>query len=88
VFLIPDAYVGVFIGKKGTNLKKIKGQESDGVSINIRDEPIQLGTNKTTLCTLFGPAKNMFGAIERTAKWLGDISIKVLEDRENSQYNR
>jgi len=81
-FLIPDAFVGVFIGKKGANLKQMKGAKSDGISINIRDEPILLGSNKTTLCTLFGPAKSMLGAIERTAKWLGDISIKVIEERE------
>jgi len=78
-FLIPDAFVGVFIGKKGANLKQIKGPISDGISINIRDEPILLGNSKTTLCTLFGPAESMPSAIERTAKWLGDISVKVLE---------
>jgi len=84
-FLIPDAFVGVFIGKKGANLKQMKGPESEGVSINIRDEPILLGNNKTTLCTVFGPAKSMYGAIERTAKWLGDISLKVMEERDTVQ---
>jgi len=84
-FLIPEAYVGVFIGKKGTNLKQMKGDASDGVSINIRDEPIMLGNNKTTLCTLFGPAESMLKTIERTAKWLGDISARVIMDREAEQ---
>jgi len=84
-FLIPGAFVGVFIGKKGSNLKQMKGSEDEGVSINIRDEPIQLGSNSTTLCTLFGPVKGMLGAIERTAKWLGDISIKVIEERSTGQ---
>jgi len=79
-FLIPEAYVGVFIGKKGTNLKKMK--EGD-VSIDIRDEPILLGSNKTTLCTLFGSATSMLQTIERTAKWLGDISIRARTEKDN-----
>lgn len=79
-FLIPEAYVGVFIGKKGTNLKKMR--EGD-VSIEIRDEPILLGSNKTTLCTLFGSATSMLQTIERTAKWLGDISIRARTEKEN-----
>jgi len=80
-FLIPDAYVGSFIGKKGTNLKEMKG--TGNVSINIRDEPISLGGNKVTLCTLFGPANDMVETIDRAARWLGDISIKVQMDRDS-----
>jgi len=80
-FLIPDAYVGSFIGKKGTNLKDMKG--TGKVSINIRDEPISLGGNKVTLCTLFGPSEDMVKTIDRAARWLGDISIKVQMDRDS-----
>jgi len=83
-FLIPEAYVGIFIGKKGMNLQQMRG-ESSNISINIRDEPIMLGSNRTTLCTLFGPAESMVKTIERTAKWLGDISIRVQMDREAEQ---
>lgn len=83
-FLIPEAYVGTFIGKKGTNLKQMKGAASN-VSINIRDEPILLGSNKVTLCTLFGPSGVVEPTIERAAKWLGDISIRVQTDREEGQ---
>merc|ERR1719283_689345 len=81
-FLIPEAYVGAFIGKKGTNLKQMKGPAGNGVSMNVRDDPITLGSNKVTLCTLFGPAEEMANTIERAAKWLGDISIRVQMDRE------
>jgi len=81
-FLIPEAYVGTFIGKKGTNLKQMKGPAGNGVSINIRDEPIMLGGNKVTLCTLFGPAGEVGKTIERAAKWLGDISLRVQEERD------
>lgn len=80
-FLIPEEYVGVFIGKKGANLKQIKGQGK--VSIDIRDDPILLGSNKVSLCSLFGPAESMMIAIERTAKWLGDISVRARMDKEN-----
>jgi hypothetical protein len=84
-FLIPESYVGIFIGKKGVNVQQMKGPPSDGITINIRDEPIMLGSNRTTLCTLFGPAESMVRTIERTAKWLGDISIRVQMDREAEQ---
>jgi len=83
-FLIPEAYVGAFIGKKGANLKEMRGPAGN-VSINIRDEPIVLGTNKVTVCTLFGPAGEVGKTIERAAKWLGDISIRVQMDRDQGQ---
>jgi len=86
-FLIPEAYVGTFIGKKGSNLKQMKGPAGNGVSINIRDEPITLGGNKVTLCTLFGPAGEVGKTIERAAKWLGDISIRVQVERDSQQPN-
>merc|ERR550534_487500 len=79
-FLIPDTYVGSFIGKKGANLKQMKG-DAKNVSINIRDEPISLGGNKVTLCTLFGPCNAMKKTIDRAARWLGDISLKVQMER-------
>jgi len=79
-FLIPDTYVGSFIGKKGANLKQMKG-DAKNVSINIRDEPISLGGNKVTLCTLFGPSNAMKKTIDRAARWLGDISLKVQIER-------
>eukprot|EP00495_Collosphaeridae_sp_1-RS-2012_P005623 TRINITY_DN5040_c0_g1_i1.p1 TRINITY_DN5040_c0_g1~~TRINITY_DN5040_c0_g1_i1.p1 ORF type:complete len:132 (+),score=22.05 TRINITY_DN5040_c0_g1_i1:56-451(+) len=82
-FLIPDNYVGSFIGKKGTNLNQMKGPAGNGVVINIRDEPISLGGNKVTLCTLFGPSEDMQKTIDRAARWLGDISIKVQTDRQS-----
>merc|ERR1719283_307727 len=81
-FLIPDNYVGSFIGKKGTNLQQMKGDAGSSISINIRDEPISLGGNKVTLCTLFGPSEDMQKTIDRAARWLGDISIKVQTDRQ------
>jgi len=84
-FLIPEAYVGIFIGKKGKNLQKMRGPSTDRITINIRDEPIMLGSNKTSLCTLFGPAESMVKTIERTARWLGDISIRVQMDRDAGQ---
>jgi len=80
-FLVPASYIGVFIGKKGANLKQMRGPMSEGVSINIRDEPILLGTSRTKLCTLFGPAEGMMKTIERAANWLGDISLRVQMDR-------
>lgn len=81
-FLVPESYIGAFIGKKGANLKDMQGGTNNGVSINIRDEPISLGNNQVSLCTLFGPSEAMEKTIQRTARWLGDISIKVQMDRD------
>jgi len=82
-FLVPESYIGAFIGKKGANLKEMRGDTDNGVSINIRDEPITLGDNKVSLCTLFGPSEAMETTIGRTARWLGDISIRVQMDRDS-----
>lgn len=84
-FLIPSSYVGIFIGRKGTNIQQMKGSDDSGVSINIRDQPILLGNNETTLCTLFGPAESMKKTVEAAANWLGDISIRVQMDRDAEQ---
>jgi len=84
-FLVPESYIGAFIGKKGANLKQMKGDAGNGVSINIRDEPLSLGDNQVSLCTLFGPCEAMEETIQRTARWLGDISIRVQMDRDGKQ---
>jgi len=84
-FLVPESYIGAFIGKKGANLKQMKGDPGNGVSINIRDDPISLGDNQVSLCTLFGPSEAMEETIQRTARWLGDISIRVQMDRDGQK---
>jgi len=78
VFLIPNSYCGMFIGKKGANVKKIKGEAGAKVSINLSDNPIPLpGANEVTSCTIYGNKEDIKEAIEQAAITLGDISASM-----------
>jgi len=80
-FLVPESYVGIFIGKKGAHLKEMK-KGTKNVSINVHRKPICLWGNKVVPCVIFGPSEGALKVIERAANWLGEISIKVQEDKE------
>jgi len=78
VFLIPDSYCGMFVGKKGSTINEIRGSMDLRVRVVLSQEPIQLpGSSKVTLCTLFGPRENVKDAIERTVAVLGGISARL-----------
>jgi len=80
VFLVPEDYCGMFIGKKGSNIKELKGDADQRIRINLGRESLQLpGANKVTLCTVNGPRENTKRAMERIVKCLGDISAKMQE---------
>jgi len=78
VFMIPNSYCGMFIGKKGANVKKMKGDAEAKVSINLSENPIQLpGANEVTTCTIYGNKEDTQNAIEQAAITLGDISVSM-----------
>jgi len=81
-FLIPDGYCGIFVGKKGANMRKMQGTGNEKVSMKLRDCSISLGDTKGSVCTIFGPAKNALKAIGRASNWLGAISVKIQMDRD------
>lgn len=85
-FLVPDSYVGVFIGKKGAHLKEMK-EGTTGVTINVHRKPLSLGENNVAICTIFGPSEHALQVIERCANWLGEISIKVQAENEIDRRN-
>jgi len=77
-FLVPDSYCGMFVGKKGSTIKEIRGDMEERVRVNLSQDLIRLpGSSAVTLCTVFGPRENMKGAIERTVAVLGAISIRM-----------
>jgi len=89
VFLVPEDYCGMFIGKKGANIKEMKGEADQRVRINLGRESLQLpGANKVTLCTVNGPRLNTQKAMERIVKCLGDISAKMQELMNAEQQNQ
>merc|ERR1719233_1835505 len=78
VFMVPNSYCGMFIGKKGANVKKMKGDSEAKVSINLSENPIQLpGANEVTTCTIYGNKEDTQNAIEQAAITLGDISVSM-----------
>jgi len=78
VFLVPDQFCGMFIGKKGSRVKEIRGDVDQHVQVVVSKDPILLpGSNKVTLCTIYGPRENVRNAIERAVSALGAISLKI-----------
>merc|ERR1719334_1414971 len=87
VFLVPDQYCGMFVGKKGSTINYIRGEQDEGVRVVLGQEPIILpGNVKITLCSLFGPRDNMQDAIERTVAVLGAISVRLRRPRQTDEW--
>jgi len=78
VFLVPDAYCGMFVGKKGSTINEIRGEVDLRVRVVLSQQPLMLpGASMVTVCTVFGPRENVKDAIERTVGVLGGISAKI-----------
>lgn len=83
VFLVPDQFCGTFVGKKGSTINEIRGEQEEGVRVVLGQEPLILpGSVKITLCSLFGPRENMQDGIERTVAVLGAISSRLKRQTE------
>jgi len=78
VFLVPDTFCGMFIGKKGATINEIRGDIDLRVRVILSQDPIMLpGSSQVTLCTVFGPRENIQDSIERTVAVLGAISTRL-----------
>jgi len=78
VFLVPESYCGMFVGKKGSTINEIRGDMDLRVRVDLSRDPIVLpGNSRVTLCTISGPQENMKDAIERTVAVLGAISTRL-----------
>jgi len=83
VFLVPDSFCGMFIGKKGSTINEIRGDMDLRVRVVLGQNPIELpGSTNVTLCSLFGPRVNLRGAIERAVAVLGAISERLKRPNE------
>jgi len=86
VFLVPDAYCGMFVGKKGSTIKEIRGDLDLRVRVILSQDPITLpGSSLVTVCTVFGPRENVKDAIERTVAVLGGISARIRKEMTEPQ---
>jgi len=78
-FLIPNSHCGMFIGKKGSNLKEV---EETGVKVNITKMPVQLpGGSLVALADMKGDAEEIEEACKKVVPMLGKIAQKVIQDQ-------
>jgi len=79
-FLIPHSYCGMFIGKKGCNLKEV--QEESGVKVDVTKVPVQLaGGSVVSLAQLKGDVEQIDEACKKVVPLLGNIAKKVIQDQ-------
>lgn len=82
VVIVPDALVGKVIGKKGENIKKLRGNDQL-FRINVGDKPTavisEAGDEQVTLVTLFGPSGAMLKCVENLVSFLTDEFTHDLE---------
>merc|ERR1719474_1518575 len=78
-FLVPNTHCGMFIGKKGANLKEI---EKSGVKVNVSKIPCQLpGGSLVALAEMKGDTEEMEEACKTVVPTLGKIAQKVIQDQ-------
>jgi len=86
VFLIPNSYCGMFIGKRGANVNRMKGEPTQRLWIKLSDNPVSLpGANEVTSCSIFGAKELVKNAIEEATTILGDISASIKAELEKVQ---
>merc|ERR1712150_432332 len=79
IFLVPEEYCGMLIGKKGATINKIKGtKQEEKVRVDVSRNALQLpGANRVNMCTIYGGQKNVERAIDEIAEHLGFISQRI-----------
>jgi len=78
-FLIPNSYCGMFIGKKGINLKEI--QESSGARVDVSKRPVQLSAGTlVALAEVRGEVTQIGEACKKIVPMLGKIAKRVIQD--------
>jgi len=86
VFLIPNSYCGMFIGKKGANLNEI--QEASGARVDVSKMPVQLaGGSLVALAEVRGEVEQIGEACKRVVPVLGKIAKRVIQDQRGG-FNR
>jgi len=77
-FLIPDSYVGMFIGKGGSFLKQVR---ETGVTVSVSNNPVALpAASMVSTATVVGSSDTMAEGIKVIIPKLGQISRRVRED--------
>lgn len=86
LLVIPNTLIGKVIGKKGENIKKLKG-DNPYFRIHIQQDPVALamdaGEEQVTLMTFFGPSESMITSVAAVVDFLSD---EFTRDFEQLQY--
>jgi len=79
-FLIPHSFCGMFIGKKGSNVREL--QKESGVEVNVSKMPVQLpGGSVVALAELKGETEQIEDACTTVIPLLGKIAQRVIEEQ-------
>jgi len=80
VFLVPNQYCGMFIGKKGANLKEI--QEECNAKVSVSNQPVQLfGGAIVSLAEVKGTIEEIGEACKKVVPLLGRIAKNVIQEQ-------
>jgi len=80
VFLVPNQYCGMFIGKKGSNLKEI--QEECNAKVSVSNWPVQLfGGAVVSLAEVRGTVEEIGEACKKVVPLLGRIAKIVIQEQ-------
>lgn len=78
LFLVPEDYCGMLIGKKGQTINKIQGSGDEKVRCDVTREALMLpGAQCVNICTMYGGRKNVERGIGEITEHLGFISQKI-----------
>lgn len=83
-FLIHKSQAGRIIGKKGCNVKKIRGEKKT-VNLNISKEPVTIDGQPLITVSVFGPCNDVEEAIDECVTLLSEIYQSMLETFQREQ---
>lgn len=83
-FLIHQSQAGRLIGKKGANIKKIRG-DMKKVNLTISKDPVTIKGQPLVTVTVFGPCKDVESSIDETVNQLAEIYQSMLQTYNEQQ---
>jgi len=83
-FLIHQTQAGRLIGKKGANIKKIRG-ETKKVNLNISKDPVEINGQPLVTVSVFGPCNDVEESIDEMVNQLSEIYQSMLQNYQQEQ---
>lgn len=83
-FLIHQTQAGRLIGKKGANIKKIRGEKKT-VNLNISKEPVTINEQPLVTVSVFGPCNDVEVSVDEMVNQLSEIYQSMLQKFQQEQ---